>query len=299
MKKALCFVMVTLLALTLASCDGFHRNDDTTTAPPPPEETPTGNVIYDPTEPAPRRTFPEDPTYTGKISFFAPALTMSGISEITVGSPFSKYFVETLASLAETGETTPALPHDGWEDSSPVKGTPDCIVGFSRDYYWIQTELGLYRVYTPEKMLSAVDSYFGEGRILEVSEEFWKDLEDIQYHTTSDTWFGEYKDGVLTVSHTGKGNTQVTVRITSITFEEDNFRKPGQLTVELLSAVDTTKTVRLSLSCEDVVGQGDAQTVELKANIPQTVTLNFHFDWSSYWMHLSVDNTRVAVKVDP
>lgn len=298
MKKVLCFVMATLLALMLASCDGSHQNDDTTTAPPPPEETPTGNVIYDPTEPAPRRTFPEDPTYTGKISFFAPA-PISGVYQRTVGSPFSKYFVETLASLAETGETTPALPRDGGEDSTPVKGTPDCISGFSRDYYWIQTELGLYRVYTPEKMLSAVDSYFGEGRILEVSEEFWKDLEDIQYHTTSDTWFGEYKDGVLTVSHTGKGNTQVAVRITSITFEEDNFRKPGQLTVELLSAVDTTKTVRLSLSIGDVIGLGDTQTVELKANVPQTVTLDFSFDWYSYWMYLSVDNTSITMKVGP
>ena len=69
----------------------------------------------------------------------------------------------------------------------------------------------------------------------------------------------------------------------------------------MISTIDQTISVRLNCSqSDDNLAEGDAKDVTLKAGKAETVELSFG-GWKdfNYWIDISVDNTRINLRIEP
>ena len=214
------------------------------------------------------------------------------IGDYAVATPF----LEALRALQPTGEVEPALPHEEMDSYDEIPAEPGT--------FWVVAEGKLYRVSRDYDSVCLVDTRYGEGQVLEMTDAFASLLFNAWYYAPKDVWKGSYKQGDEKIDLTNVFSAPSTVRITvkeiRIGESEDRYNRIDGITVELVSAVDQTVEISLrSQQSEDNLGSDDYKAVELKAGVPVTVEMSFYGFPYGYWVTLWTDNTRVEIQIYP
>lgn len=142
--------------------------------------------------------------------------------------------------------------------------------------------------------------YHNEGKtILEMSNEFSQLLTDIWYYYPTNSYYGRYQDGVLSLEHKYKSETSVDIQVKDIyAFSDRNYGNnlKNYAVLEVSSKED--KVVTIGASCrasDDCIGSAESRKIFLEANKPQEVIL--WFTYGHIW-RVSAGNNSIEIVVD-
>lgn len=188
-----------------------------------------------------------------------------GISVKTVGACDVAYeIIDALKAMKQTGETVPKISDDELEIGGgqyPVEhGT-----------MWIECSGKIYRLTPDLSQICLVETHFGEGKALEITDEFKTNVNNAWHYAPYDYYKGTYNKGDYSVDLTNvfKSGSSLQLNIKKI-YVENKEDPQNTITVELVSDVD--KEVSIKLHCQqsdDNLAAGDSKTVLLEKGSPQ------------------------------
>lgn len=236
----------------------------------------------------------------GKIRIIQYTWDGWGISYKTIEACDTLYnIIDYLKNAKETGKTTEKISDDVLElggGEYPVE----------RGTIWIEWGNKIYRLSHDRSLLCLVDTHFGEGEVLEVTEEFLTNVNNAWYYVPYDYYIGTYRnsDDTFEFKHIFESPSSVQITVKSIEIANGSDFGDGavnKITVELLSTTDQEITIDLDCrQSDDNLGEGDSKTVQLKKDVPVTVKLSFS-GWSDfyYWIYIKADYTMARIEIHP
>lgn len=236
----------------------------------------------------------------GKIRILQYTWDGWGISYKTIEDCDTLYnIIDYLKNAKETGKTTEKISDDVLElggGEYPVE----------RGTMWIEWGNKIYRLSHDRALLCLVDTHFGEGEALEVTEEFLTNVNNAWYYVPYDYYIGTYRnsDDTFEFKHIFESPSSVQITVKSIEIANGSDFGDGavnKITVELLSTTDQEITIDLDCrQSDDNLGEGDSKTVQLKKDVPVTVELSFS-GWSDfyYWIYIKADYTMARIEIYP
>ena len=239
---------------------------------------------------------PTDSGYEAEVELFQYTWDGWGISQKTVGACDVAYsIIDALKAMKETGETIPKISDDVFE----IGGGPYAA---ERGTMWIESGNKIYRLTPDLSQICLVETHFGEGKVLEMTEEFKTNVNNAWHYAPYDYYKGTYNKGDYTVDLESvfKSGSTVQLSIKKIQIES-GYDPNNTITVELISSVD--QEVNIKLHCQqsdDNLAAGDYRTVQLKKGEPTTVDLTFG-GWPNftYWVYIEADFTKVEITINP
>lgn len=208
--------------------------------------------------------------------------------------------IDALAGLKETGEIAPALSDETVDLPSMVGYN----VGLSAPpgTMWIRSSGKIYRLDPEMKQLCRVETYMGEGRVLEFTEELKHLIVCAWEYYPYDYYSGTFNEKTreLTLSNVYSKPSSVSVRVTGIKLadEYDRVAKKNRITVELVSDRDQYVTVFAQCrQSEDNIGMGEQKQISMRAGEAKTVELAFS-GWMEFNFQVSVTAGNTYVNID-
>lgn len=241
----------------------------------------------------------EEPTHSGyevEVELFQYTWDGWGISTKKVGACDVAYnIIDALKAMKETGETVPKISNDVFEIGGgqyPVE----------RGTMWIESAGKIYRLTPDLSQICFVETHFGEGKVLEITDEFKTNVNNAWHYAPYDYYKGTYNKGDYTVDLESifKSGSTVQLSVKKIQIES-GYDPKNTITVELISSVD--QEVNIKLNCQqsdDNLAAGDYRTVQLKKGEPTTVDLTFG-GWPNftYWVYIEADFTKAEITINP
>lgn len=219
-----------------------------------------------------------------------------GITCKTVEACDTAYvIIQALDSMMETGEIVEKISDD-------VLRYDGGVYPVETGTMWIETDNRIYRITRGMTQICRVKAHFGEGRVLEMSDEFISAVRDAWNYVPFDYYKGTYKGGDRTfeLKHVFQSESSVQLSVLDINVE-DNYDPHNTIIVELISNIDQIATIYLDCrKSDDNLAEGDNKIVKLTAGVPVTVGLTFG-GWKDYGyrIYLGIDYTRVQIAIEP
>ena len=219
-----------------------------------------------------------------------------GISQKTVGACDVAYnIIDALKAMKETGETVPKISDEVFEIGGGQYAA-------ERGTMWIESGNKIYRLTPDLSQICLVETHFGEGKVLEITDAFKTNVNNAWHYAPYDYYKGTYNKGDYTVDLESvfKSGSTVQLSIKKIQIES-GYDPKNTITVELISSVD--QEVNIKLHCQqsdDNLAVGDYRTVQLKKGEPTTVDLTFG-GWPNftYWVYIEADFTKAEITINP
>ena len=219
-----------------------------------------------------------------------------GISTKTVGACDVAYnIIDALKAMKETGETVPKISDEVFEIGGGQYAA-------ERGTMWIESGNKIYRLTPDLSQICLVETHFGEGKVLEITDAFKTNVNNAWHYAPYDYYKGTYNKGDYTVDLESvfKSGSTVQLSIKKIQIES-GYDPKNTITVELISSVD--QEVNIKLHCQqsdDNLAVGDYRTVQLKKGEPTTVDLTFG-GWPNftYWVYIEADFTKAEITINP
>ena len=241
----------------------------------------------------------EEPTHSGyevEIKLLQYTWDGWGISQKTVGACDVAYsIIDALKAMKETGETVPMISDEVFEIGGGQYAA-------ERGTMWIESGNKIYRLTPDLSQICLVETHFGEGKVLEITDAFKTNVNNAWHYAPYDYYKGTYNKGDYTVNLTSvfKSGSTVQLSIKKIQIES-GYDPNNTITVELISSVD--QEVNIKLHCQqsdDNLAAGDYRTVQLKKGEPTTVDLTFG-GWPNftYWVYIEADYTKAEITINP
>ena len=241
----------------------------------------------------------EEPTHSGyevEVELFQYTWDGWGISQKTVGACDVAYsIIDALKAMKETGETVPKISDEVFEIGGGQYAA-------ERGTMWIESGNKIYRLTPDLSQICLVETHFGEGKVLEITDAFKTNVNNAWHYAPYDYYKGMYNKGDYTVDLESvfKSGSTVQLSIKKIQIES-GYDPNNTITVELISSVD--QEVNIKLHCQqsdDNLAAGDYRTVQLKKGEPTTVDLTFG-GWPNftYWVYIEADYTKAEITINP
>ena len=241
----------------------------------------------------------EEPTHSGyevEVELFQYTWDGWGISTKTVGACDVAYnIIDALKAMKETGETVPKISDEVFEIGGGQYAA-------ERGTMWIESGNKIYRLTPDLSQICLVETHFGEGKVLEITDAFKTNVNNAWHYAPYDYYKGTYNKGDYTVDLESvfKSGSTVQLSIKKIQIES-GYDPKNTITVELISSVD--QEVNIKLHCQqsdDNLAVGDYRTVQLKKGEPTTVDLTFG-GWPNftYWVYIEADLTKAEITINP
>ena len=203
--------------------------------------------------------------------------------------------IDAAEKLTETGETVEKI-------SDAVVDENSTELPIERGTLWLEIGSKIYRIDPDFEQLCRVDGHLGSGYVMNASEQFKKTIIDAWQYHPYDYYAGSYNNDIneIKLNHVYNAPSTVQVQIKKVEIVND-YDPKNKITLELISTVD--QSVSISLLCSqsnDNLADGDRKEIVLTAEEPETVELTFG-GWKdvSYWIDISVDNTRINLRIEP
>ncbi len=232
----------------------------------------------------------------GRIEFFSYFCDAhgGGISTKTVADRDESYsLVDALNRAKETGETIPKISNDVLD------------VGLTYDYpveigtKWIESMGRIYRVAPDYSQICRVETHFGEGKALEMTDELKIAIEGAWNYSPYYSYSGTYTAGDETVELkvTNESDSLIRMSVKDIYVGSARYSE-NTITMELTSSEDREISVKLRCAqSSDNYGMGDEETVLLKKDIPVTVELKFGGFTDYYWIYITAGYTMATIHI--
>lgn len=254
-------------------------------------------IIYDTAEPS---NAPPDGTVDFSLRIYRYEPSGWGVSLKKITGSAAADFSELLGGASATGEVTERL-----SDMESLDGvSPSELDGIvERGTVWVETEGVIYRAVADiesKYILCRAESYFGEGEVLVLPENFVAELYRLINCWPRDTWSGSYADGVLNMRHSYVAKTDVSAVVKDFWIDGGDPSK-NYISLELTASTDMDLSVDL-LCAQSDDNLYDMKTVRvaLEASEPQTVKIPFSGVYKyRYFLTVTAANTRLSITVDP
>lgn len=203
--------------------------------------------------------------------------------------------IEVLSNLKETGEVIPKISDDVLDENlyyAPVE----------RGTLWIDCgSIGLFRLSREMTEICKVETHFGEGKALQMTDVLEELLRQATVYYPYDYWSGTYKDGKITLEQVYKGDSAVEwVAIDGIRIKNEHHSQNNKISLRIKA--NESKTVKISLESQqssDNLGSDETKEIELIKGKATTVDFTFSgFYNCSYLVIITVDNTYVNLLVN-
>lgn len=213
--------------------------------------------------------------------------------------------VNALDTLKETGEIAEKILDDPTAEQKYFgetfhMGKP---LPIDNRTMWIEMSGNIYRLSPNLSQICIVETHFGEGRMLEMTDELKADLNAAWDYAPYNYYFGKYSysSDTLEMDHVFEANSTVKVNVKDIYLENVHHSENNKITVELISTVDQEVKVHVeSWQSEDNLGSDETKTVTLKKNKPTVVEFEFYgFYGFRYRLSIKADNTKVEMSIWP
>ena len=167
---------------------------------------------------------------------------------------------------------------------------------------WIEVDNKIYRLTPDLSQISLVETHFGKGKILEMTDALKTDINNAWHYHPYDYYSGTYinESDELVINHVYEADSSIQIQVKKIEVE-NKYHPTNKITVELVSTIDQTVDVRVDCyRSDDDLDGGDYKELTLKAGKKQTVELNFGgWENSDFWITISADNTRINLRIEP
>ena len=242
----------------------------------------------------------EEPTHSGyevEIKLLQYTWDGWGISQKTVGACDVAYnIIDALKAMKETGETVPKISDEVFEIGGGQYAA-------ERGTMWIESGNKIYRLTPDLSQICLVETHFGEGKVLEMTDAFKTNVNNAWHYAPYDYYKGTYNKGDSTVKLNSvfESGSSVDISIIEIKIDSSSYDPFNTILIELISSVDQEVAVKLHCQqSDDNLARGDAKTVELKKGVPTTVELGFG-GWSNftYWVYIEADLTKAEITINP
>ena len=242
----------------------------------------------------------EEPTHSGyevEIKLLQYTWDGWGISAKTVGACDVAYnIIDALKAMKETGETVPKISDEVFEIGGGQYAA-------ERGTMWIESGNKIYRLTPDLSQICLVETHFGEGKVLEITDAFKTNVNNAWYYAPYDYFKGTYNKGDSTVELNSvfKSGSSIDISIKEIKVDSSSYDPFNTILIELISSVDQKVAVKLHCQqSDDNLARGDAKTVELKKGVPTTVELGFG-GWPNftYWVYIEADFTKAEITINP
>ena len=167
---------------------------------------------------------------------------------------------------------------------------------------WIESGNKIYRLTPDLSQICLVETHFGEGKVLEMTDAFKTNVNNAWHYAPYDYYKGTYNKGDYTVDLESvfKSGSTVQLSIKKIQIES-GYDPNNTITVELISSVDQELNIKLHCQqSDDNLAAGDYKTLQLKKGEPTTVDLTFG-GWPdcTYWVYIEADLTKAEITINP
>ena len=212
-----------------------------------------------------------------------------GISQKTVGACDVAYsIIDALKAMKETGETVPKISDEVFEIGGGQYAA-------ERGTMWIESGNKIYRLTPDLSQICLVETHFGEGKVLEITDAFKTNVNNAWHYAPYDYYKGTYNKGDSTVELNSvfKSGSSIDISIKEIKVDSSSY--------DPFNSVDQEVAVKLHCQqSDDNLARGDAKTVELKKGVPTTVELGFG-GWTNftYWVYIEADLTKAEITINP
>lgn len=203
--------------------------------------------------------------------------------------------IDAVEELTETGETIEKIS-DAVVDENTTQPP------IERGTLWFEVGSKIYRIDPDFTQICRVEGHLGKGYVMNASEQLKKMISDAWQYHPYDYYTGSYNNETneIELNHVYDAPSTVHVHIKKVEVVND-YDPKNKITLELISTVD--QSVYVSLFCSqsgDNLAEGDGKDVVLKAGKSETVELTFG-GWKdfNYWIDISVDNTRINLRIEP
>ena len=257
-----------------------------------------GCSINDATESTTKPTMSSDQDYKkpdSKVTFLE-----CGFWRITVRylgeSELADRIIKALEAMEETGEISSKISDDVISVDCAEHISPAEI-----GTVWIEIGDKIYRMNADYSQICLVETHYGEGKVLAITEEFKTAVYGACNYYPYDYYLGEYHQGDETVvlNHVFEADSTVKLSIKNIKIEND-YHSQNTVTIELTSSIDQEIKIhyRSQQSPDNLYSLGD-ETVVLKKDVPTTVELTFRGSKYSYRLYITADNTKAEIRIAP
>jgi hypothetical protein len=261
MKKSISVLLLILLTVCLAACQA-------TDVPPPTSG--SGEIIDI-----------SDPTLTVYYHEVFHVTLESSIRTKELSDAWTQTLIEKLLYAPETGETEEKISDEVFthEEFDKYNGRLNINEGVS----WFLTNGALFR-YQNQK-LYRVETYLGEGREVECSDELKTMLKGAIYYAPTNFYSGTWRNGNLELKHVFDTEHKIEVTVDSILYEPPQSSPKTDrkyvIQLSLLAQEDLTAGVSCTTEySEDNWGDMEHTTAQLKAGEKQTVTVELFMNRS-------------------
>ncbi len=209
---------------------------------------------------------------------------------------YGNELIFSLGILKETGEISPEISDkefDAYDIPETVK----------RGTFWLRYGDKLYRADSEFNTICLVQTHYGEGKLLAISEELSQKLFGAWYHAPYDSYYGTYKKGgsIPQLSRLNFAYSDISIKIKDINImtAANTSERGNTITLEIISARDGEFKIELDCyASDDNLALGESKSVTLKAGEAQTLTLGFGGFPYDYWIMIKGDNTKIEIGIE-
>ena len=217
------------------------------------------------------------------------------ISTVTCADVDESYaLVAALYNAKKTGKTVDKLSDDVITERGASAQYP---VEFNT--VWIVSSVGLYRMPPDRSQICSVETHFGEGTVLEMTDELKNAIEGAWNYSPYYIYRGTYTAGDETVKLevTNEGDSPIRMYIKEIQIQKE-LPCENRIVVEVVSSEDCDAAVALkSQQGYDNIGGSTHKYVHLKKDVPQLVELEYEGFSYNHTVQLSAKKTRAVIQI--
>ncbi len=204
--------------------------------------------------------------------------------------------IDCLSKLQETGDVIPKISED-------VVNEFAVELPVTRGTVWIECgSVGLFRLNPEMTEICKVQTHLGEGKVLQMTDTLKELLRQAWYYHPYDYWSGAYENGTVSLQQIYKTDSAVEwVEIESIHIENKIDSQNNKITLRIIANESKTVNARLeSYQSDDNLGSNDVKEIELAKGNETTVEFTFYGFYNySYWVSITIDNTRIILTINP
>ncbi|MBR3715124.1 MAG: hypothetical protein IKM18_04375 [Clostridia bacterium] len=242
-------------------------------------------------------------TDTGKekvIYFYQYSWDGWGIEVKSISACDEAYkLITALSSAKKTGKTEPMIAEDFCNSflDLPNRGIS---LPVERGTIWIEAEEKRYRIDGDFTQLCLVETYFGKGEALVLTDELKNMIIDMRNYWPNDVYYGEYdkSSNEITLRHLYSADSSVDIKIKEIYVRFMYRYNKNKITLELTSDIYQIAEVDvLGYKSSDNLLDGDRRNVPLRAG---TNVADFSFGSSFdyyFWLSIKSGNTIITLKI--
>ncbi len=245
----------------------------------------------------------DDLTHSGyavEVKFLQYTWDGWGITGKTVGACDIAYnIIDALKDMKETGETEAKISDDVLSDDAIGQGGDYPV---PRGTMWLECEGKIYRLSPDMTKISRVETHFGEGKVLEITEELKSDISNAWHYAPYDYYKATYKQGGegISLNRVFSAYSAVEIAIKDI-YIENSDDSNNKIILSIISNEDKELVIRLySQQSDDNLATGEAKELWLEDGVSQDVELSFG-GWKDtrYWVYIEADNTKIEITIEP